>query len=190
MAMLTGKRMYYENDDMPRELPQNYDYFVQRFDSWPFIWKYFAAKSYATVFNSDWPSFGLFSYKAIGFSKKLIDYYYHWFWRRVDYLTIGRSDWYCFSNEPLPKINVELTKRHVMKLNQSATFIYHVLTETSHGGDNEIERTDYDVYNFWKDLYEGGYLNKTFVIFSSDHGIRLGDIRPTYIGIRFYQRLE
>lgn len=182
IAMLTGKRVYYEQEDMPAELPEHFDYHKQRFDPWPFIWKYFAAKSYATIFNSDWPSFGMFNYKANGFSKKLIDYYYHWFYKRTDELKISESSYYCFNNRPLPKIVIDLTKNHVIKLNETANFLFHVLTETTHGGGSDIERSDAYLYEFWKQLYEGNYLNKSFVIFASDHGIRLGKVRPTYAG--------
>lgn len=181
MAWYTGKLMYSE-EDMSSETLGGPWYKERKYDSWPIIWKVFGAKSYATVFNEDWPTYGLFHYMAKGFTKKMFDYYYHWFWLRVEQVNSNMSSSYCFYNEPLPKIHIDIARRHVISLKDTLQFIVTVLTETTHSFDNTVELIDEYLLQFWKDVYEGDYLQNTFVIFASDHGLRMGDIRATYVG--------
>lgn len=181
MAWFTGKRMYSE-EDMSSERLGGSRYKERKLDTWPFIWKIFSAKSYATVFNEDWPTYGIFHYMSKGFTKKMFDYDYHWFWLRLEQVNGNRSSKNCFFNEPLPKISIDIARKHVITLKDSLQFIVNVVTETTQSSDNSVEKIDNYLLQFWKDVFEGDYLQNTFVIFASDHGLRQGNIRSTYVG--------
>lgn len=179
MAMLMGKRVNNDQDDMLREMEG--DYSTIRYDSWPLIWKLYAEKGYATVFNEDNPHVGLFHFGANGFTKKPVDYYYHTFWKAVQ--TESNQGYTCFRNEPKSRLILDITRRHAMNMNNTLQFVYTSTMELSHDHDNQVELLDDDFYSFWKNLYEGNYLNKTAIIFASDHGLRTGWIRTTLIGM-------
>lgn len=178
--MFLGKRYGNDQDDMLTELHVDTGTY---FDTWPFIWNLFAKKGYATSFSEDMPTFDLFHYFAKGFkNNKPFDYYYHYFWTKVLQNKVSGQSWYCFGNMHKAMLNIDLTKRQVMTVNDKLQFIFATISELPHDVDNAIEQADGELVKFWTELIEGNYLNKTAVIFASDHGIRLGDIRTTFIG--------
>lgn len=173
--MLLGKRVVDEQDDMLQEMNANNETY---FDAWAIIWKMFAAKGYATVYNEDMPHFGLFHYMLKGFVKKPADFYYHLFWNAI---TAKRND-FCFYNNPIARIHLDITRRHMITMKDRLQFVYSILSQHAHDYENDIERVDEEMVSFWKQLYVGGYLNKTVIIFCSDHGIRFGKIRSSIVG--------
>lgn len=188
MAALIGKRVYDEQEGMMREVYANYNEI--KYDSWPLIWKSFGAKGYATMFNEDKPHWGLFHYLARGFAKKPVDFYYHSFWWILHLLEDKKHSDYCFGNEPKPRILLDILKRHLVTMQDKLQFLYNFHAELSHDRMNEIERYDDDLRQFWKEMFEGGYLNKTVVIFASDHGHRFSSIRSTLVGTKSFSYIQ
>lgn len=186
VPMFLGKRYGNEQSDMQSEVISDENTY---YDKWQFIWKLFAEKGYATSFNEDMPSFGLFHYLTKGFMEKPFDYYYHFFWIEVT-KGISGQDWSCFGNTHRARITIDLTKRHVISMKDKLQFIYSTLSELPHDTDNEIERVDEDLVKFWTELHEHGYLNKTMVVFASDHGIRYGSLRKTAVGKVIFNHLR
>lgn len=184
IAALTGKRVIDEQEDMKREMDGEYSKI--RFDPWPVIWKMFSAKGYATVFNEDMPEWGLFHYLSKGFVKKPVDFYYHTFWLALHWAEDKKHSSYCFANEAKPRIMLDITKRHLVTMSDKLQFIYTFHTELSHDHVNEVERYDEDLVSFWKEMFTYGYLNKTVVLFGSDHGHRFSDIRSTLTGSKIF----
>lgn len=182
MAMLMGKRVTDEQEDMPREMTG--DYSKIQYDSWPIIWKLFSANGYATVFNEDNPQVGLFHFDAKGFAVKPVDYYHHTFWTAVQ--AESNHDYICFLNELKAKMILDLTRRQIMTMRNKLQFMVTSTMELSHDQDNQVELLDEHLTNFWRYLHENGYLNRSAVIFASDHGIRHGWIRTTQIGTVFH----
>lgn len=182
MAMLTGKRLYDEQDDMMKEIDYNYN--TAKHDSFPLIWKMFSGKGYATAYNEDTPLWGLFHYLAKGFAKKPVDYFYHTYWRAISKAYSNKHTSYCFANVPRPQLLIDLTKRHVISMSNrnKLNFIYSHSTEIAHDKDNDVERLDEPFLNFFQELYEGNYLNKTAIIFAADHGHRFSSVRKTTVG--------
>lgn len=178
MPMFTGKRMYNEQDDMLKEVEVNKETY---FDDWPFIWKLFKAKGYLTAFNEDMPAYGLFHYMTKGFAKEAFDFDYHWFWKLVTPVPFVLSQ-RCFGNVHRAMVTLDVVRRHVMTLSDKLHFTYSALGELPHDLDNVIELADKDIADFWKEAFEFNRLNKTVIIFFSDHGIRHGTLRRTTIG--------
>lgn len=185
LAMLTGKRVFHEQNDMMREI--DFEYGTIKHDTLPLIWKMFSGKGYATAHNEDKPSWGLFHYIAKGFSQKPVDFYYHTFWRALSKAEDESHTSYCFANLPRPKILLDITKRQVIAMNKAneLLFLYSHSTESTHDHANEVERLDLLFLEFFKELYEGNYLNKTMIIFAADHGHRFSAVRATIVGKLF-----
>lgn len=186
-AALMGKRLLKEQDDMPREFTKKE---LRQFsDKLPLIWKEFSDKGYATVFNEDRPDVGLFGVNTLnGFSKKPVDYFYTPFWEAVqdDFKKRGLCHYttFCFRNIPNGDLFVDITKRHVVALKDYLQFLYSFFVYYSHEGDGiMIENADLTYLKFWKELFEGGYFNKTVIMFMGDHGQRFSDMRNTLVGL-------
>lgn len=178
VAMFAGKRVDAEQEDMPPEIPG--DFSTMQFDSLPMIWKLFSNKRYATVFNEDNPQVGTFHFERRGFAKQPVDYYHHIFWTAVQ--AESNHDYVCFKNSLKAHMIMDLTKRQVIQMKDKLQFLLTITMELSHDNDNEVEMLDNDLKTFWQELYESGHLNKSAVIFASDHGIRHGWIRKTLVG--------
>lgn len=178
MAALTGKRVFDEQDGMMKEMNQSM--YESTFDSWPLIWKLFADKGYATMHNEDNPQWSLFNK---GFSKKPFDFEYRTFWLALRRAARKNDSYYCFRNELKPKIMLDIMRNHLIMMNDKLQFLWTYHSELSHDWDPEIERYDDHLEHFWRDMYKGGYMNKTVVIFASDHGHRFSYIRHTLVGL-------
>lgn len=181
MAALTGKRVYDEQYGMMKEFEDS-DY-KSTFDSWPLIWKNFSEKGYATMYNEDQPQWGLFHYGSKGFTKQPVDYYHRLYWLALRRAADKNDTVYCFRNELKPQIMLDIMKRHLRTMNDTLQFMFNFYTELSHDYGSEVERYDDHLREFWLDMYENGYLNKTVVIFLSDHGHRFSAIRSTLVGM-------
>uniref|UniRef100_A0A914VUW6 Sulfatase N-terminal domain-containing protein n=2 Tax=Plectus sambesii TaxID=2011161 RepID=A0A914VUW6_9BILA len=184
MPLLTGKRVFNQQNDMPAELLD--DVAATHLDHWPFIWKDFAANGYSTVFTEDTPDMGMFRLGAKGFLNKPLDYYYHNFWVMLgwqDYPQFQPTAPLCAGNKPRVKIQLDLVKSHLTKYSGKRQFIYSYWTELSHDQDYEVEKGDVFFRNFFREMHEGGYLNKTAVLFLSDHGHRSSLLTTTLIGL-------
>lgn len=179
MAMLLGKRVVNEQMDMMEEIESTNETY---FDSWPIIWKSYSEKGYTTMFNEDMSDYGLFHYQLQGFAEKPTNYYYHQYWNSIIKNRKYNQTYYCFYNTPKAKIHLDLMERHLMSMSHVLQFIFSTLSEHAHNYENDVERIDEELNQFWKRLYEGGYLNKTVIIFASDHGIRFGKIRASITG--------
>jgi len=184
IAALTGYRYQYEQKNMPPDIDE--DMTKNHFDHWPLVWKLYAQKGYATVFNEDKAEWGLFHYMTKGFKYKPVDFYYNTYWYSVflrEYYK-KETDLYCFRNMPKVERLLDIAKRHVITMNQVLQFHYVFLTDLCHEYQgSEEERADEYVYDFLKTLYEGGYFENTVVLFFSDHGHRYTPIRSTLTGL-------
>lgn len=75
-----------------------------------------------------------------------------------------------------------------MELEQQPYFAFFWASALSHDYLNQVKLGDKDYYEFFKHMNDSNYLNNTIVVFMSDHGMRWGDIRTTFIG-RMEERL-
>lgn len=182
----TGKRLFTEQKGMPGEIEWLFGIQVQS-NNLPLVSKRFAEKHYATMFNEDRPDISIFSFNQFsGFTKKIVDYYYHSYWQAVQNSLEPkiRYNTYCFRNSPVSDIFIDITKRHLISMKNNLQFIFTAFNYYSHDGDGIfMENADRGYAEFWREMIKGNYLNKTVVIFMSDHGHRFAPIRKTLIGL-------
>ena len=157
-------------------------------DGIPSVWKRFAEKGYRTMFTEDAPRMATFNILRPGFNQPPADYYQRPFSLA---LNKDRPIWpssYCAGTLTKSDIVLEFTKRFAKKFVNRRYFAFVFLARITHDDVNEAGGIDNMYETFLSGLYNEGRLNYTILLFFSDHGIRFGGIRLTYIG-RLEERL-
>uniref|UniRef100_A0A1B6EWE6 Uncharacterized protein n=1 Tax=Cuerna arida TaxID=1464854 RepID=A0A1B6EWE6_9HEMI len=154
-------------------------------DECPFIWKKFSEKGYITGYGEDDPTIGSFNYEKTGFFKTPTDYYLRPFMLAAEKNTILKD---------LDGLHVclgpTLSTNHIYKyatdfattFRNNLYFALFWMNSLSHSNLNTPSVLDLRTLKFLQDLIHNGVLNNTFVVFLSDHGMRFGKIRETYVG--------
>jgi len=190
MALLTGKRAETEQEDIPAELP---DLQNKTCDNLPLIWRQFANKGYATTFNEGNAGLGTFHYIRGGFAQQPTTFFYRNFWRLVDEVRRRRGDpAFCLGEKKVFQMHLDLTRRHLIALRNVSTFSVHYLVDPMHDNVEMTGLLDLSYRRMFQDMLEGGYLNRSVVLFLSDHGHRFASVFNIVIlyfgGVRSYQR--
>ncbi|KAG8331504.1 hypothetical protein J6590_039850 [Homalodisca vitripennis] len=154
-------------------------------DECPFIWKNFSEQGYITGYGEDDPTIGSFNYQKTGFFKTPTDYYMRPFMLAAEKNTILKQQ---------DGLNVclgpTLSTDHIYKyatdfattFRNNLYFALFWMNTLSHSDLNTPSALDLRTLKFLQDLVHNRVLKNTFVIFLSDHGMRFGKIRETYVG--------
>ncbi|XP_014251815.1 uncharacterized protein LOC106667978 isoform X2 [Cimex lectularius] len=155
------------------------------FDNCPFVWDQYSSIGYQTGFGEDSSTIGLFNYLKVGFRKQPTDFYLRIF-NLVSEHDIGNEHWLntdiCLGNRLTIESLLDSAKSFAFNLKDILSFGFFWSNSISHDYLNLPKHGDDIHYNFIKQLQHNGILDKTVVIFMSDHGIRWGDFRSTYHG--------
>ena len=165
------------------ELPWDESVSYKPFDDFPFLWNNFSENAYRTLFAEDAPKIAIFNYLKEGFHKPPADYYLRPFSLAMeDHGSIWRNDHDCVG--PMLETNVVLdyVTRFIDHFKKERHFALAFITRLTHDNINKAGLADLPVYMFFKALKEKGLIEKTAVLFFSDHGMRFGGIRKTHIG--------
>lgn len=193
VPVLTGKRP--GTVDLPN--PDGGPFDLQKF---PFIWQKFSMEKYATFYAEDYPIITAFNTEASGFKEPPTDHYMRpWMLglRKIEFasevlksvllpfeyknLKTGKSS-LCYGNKPVFKHLINYYKRFATMYKTKLKFAFSWLVQICHEFINYLELGDNDFYQFFKFLKEDGHLENAFLIFFSDHGSRIDDIRNTFVG--------
>ncbi|CDW54718.1 DUF229 domain containing protein [Trichuris trichiura] len=163
IAMLTGRRV-----EGVQELPT--DMRNRFYDDWPIVWKEYAKKGYATLFDGN------------GFRAKPTDHYYRPFMNRMFYSFLHlRSKHLCVGNNPTHNYQLNYVKHFLRQYNgRRPVFGLNWQTEISHDWINQVQLADEDFANFFRQIRE--YTSNVVLFVLSDHGQRFGSIRHTVVG--------
>ncbi|XP_054717823.1 uncharacterized protein LOC129227306 [Uloborus diversus] len=175
IAILTGDKAY--GGGLP-------DY-KKGFDGFPLVWNNYTSAGYATMFAEDFPEFGLFTYLATGFRKVPTLHYFRPFWLAVKESNLFKfSSHLCYGPTPMHWLQVDYVDRFISRYEDRKIpyFGFSFLAEISHDYVSPVASADDYFLEFFKSLFERGYLNNTFFIVMSDHGHRFDPIRKTEIG--------
>ncbi|KAG8331498.1 hypothetical protein J6590_039844 [Homalodisca vitripennis] len=154
-------------------------------DECPFIWKNFSEQGYVTAYGEDEPVIGTFNYQKTGFFKTPTDYYLRPFMLAAEKNTVlKRQDGLKICLGPT------LSTDHIYKyatdfattFRNNLYFALFWMNTLSHNNVNTPSALDSRTLKFLQDLTHNGVLNNTLVVFLSDHGMRFGKIRQTYVG--------
>ncbi|GIY23123.1 uncharacterized protein CDAR_469631 [Caerostris darwini] len=181
MTLFTGHFV----EDVWNETVRNSMYF----DGAPLIWKKYGEKGYRTFFTEDMPLFGTFNYDKRGFRDPPTDYYY-----RPLALAIHQSKLYknsktgCLNSQTETDIMFNYLTDFIRVMGPRPYFSYAMSSSITHDELNRAGYADEPTARLLQNLWDMGALNDSVLFFFSDHGIRFGKIRKTYLG-KFEERL-
>ncbi|XP_021358590.1 uncharacterized protein LOC110453777 isoform X2 [Mizuhopecten yessoensis] len=171
-------------------------------DSYPFIWYEFEKQGYVTMHSEDWPEIATFDHSVpAGFSKPPTTHYSRPLWlamRKIQpmqymidqvfmffeskAMKMKTSSGMCYGNRPNHMLVVDYFKKFVHAYKGKRKFAFAWLNELAHNYVNFLEYGDNDFMELLKWLHMEGHMNKSVLVFYSDHGSRQDEIRNTYVG--------
>ncbi|KAL4229746.1 hypothetical protein ACF0H5_010135 [Mactra antiquata] len=194
VPILTGKLP--GTEDLPNPAGTKYN-----INKLPFVWQNFSREQYATVYAEDYPIVAAFNTDGSGFLEPPTDHYLRpWMLglRKINFVSdvlksvllpfeykninLKKTSSLCFGNKPIFTHQINYLKRFVTLYSSKLRFVFSWLVQICHEFVNYLELGDEDFYQFFKFLKDNGHLDNAFLIFFSDHGSRIDDIRNTFVG--------
>jgi hypothetical protein len=165
-------------------------YYPGPFDNYSFILKNFSKLNYTTFFSEEWRESAFYNLKN-GFRQSPTDFYLRPYWLSI-YETLSYNKFSgnsnpkpCYLDKLLHFLSLDWLKQflniHHKKPNYP-TFGIMKLNEMSHDYLERLFWIDYDLKNFFENLFQEHLLNNTILIFCGDHGHRQHPLRLTHIG--------
>lgn len=151
------------------------------FDTLDFLWKEYAKKGYRTVFHEEQPKYGLYSYVGDGLRHAPTDYYTRHAVMAIDKSKLKKNS-YCLGPRPPLELYLDYMLGLLEALDKRPFFAYFWMSELAHDHLNMAGHCDIPMRAALGRLHESGILNNTVLAFMSDHGLRFGSLRRTYIG--------
>lgn len=166
-----------------QEMPWDESQTTQTFDHFEFVWKQYRNSGYRTFYAEDAPDIAIFDFLKAGYKTPPTDH----FNRPVSIaMEIKENLWYnnhhCFQDRLETDIVLKYLQDFVETYKNDPYFAFTFITRLSHDDVNSAGAADEPYYNFFRSLHEKDLLRNTVVFFFSDHGMRFGKIRETYIG--------
>lgn len=166
-----------------KELPWNENIRHQTFDSFRFLWNDFKDKGFKTLFVEDSPFTAMFDNAKAGFKKKPTDFY-----NRPMAVAMEETSDIWFENHfcALDRLETDILLDYVYSsirlMSNHPYFALVYLSRMTHDYIEDAGTIDDSIYRFFDDLHANRLLENTIVVLFSDHGMRFGEIRNTYIG--------
>ncbi|XP_059160912.1 uncharacterized protein LOC131944366 [Physella acuta] len=153
-------------------------------DEFDLIWKDYHKQGYRTLYTEDQPIIGGFHFEKPGFMFKPTMYYSRPISLAMEAdRELWRSGPHCAGNEPEIQFHLNYIERFFDTFPDTPLYAMSFLTKLTHNDMTNSKMADEMMYTFYKSLQEKGHLNNTLLLTFSDHGPRLGLIRPTVNGM-------
>nr|XP_050040400.2 uncharacterized protein LOC126537432 [Dermacentor andersoni] len=150
------------------------------------IWRKYAARGYRTMFLEEWTQYSIFSsFQNKGFRRAPTDYYPRHAIMLMEELAKNTEEELrvsCLGPTMPSEVLLGYLAHFVNVMSERPFFAYAWFTELTHEWLNNAAYADEPVRRLLGDLHASGALNHTVLVFLSDHGLRFGDVRTTYIG--------
>lgn len=156
-----------------------------RLDNCSFIWKKYREGGYITGYAEDEYTISTFNFHKVGFVNPPTDYYLRPYViaAQRDLKTVDKHSLkYCVgpttAGERIFNYAEDFAKTFV---NQSSFGLFWT-NSFSHNDLNSPNGMDGVIMKFFRNLHEAGVMERSMVVFFSDHGMRFGDVRQTKMG--------
>ncbi|KAH7959442.1 hypothetical protein HPB49_011201 [Dermacentor silvarum] len=154
--------------------------------TWRFIWQQYGERCYRTMFLEDWPLYGIFYRFANGFRRPPADYYPRHVIMAMEKSSkwITKDTWQprCLGPTRTFEEMLDYIARFTDAMGERHFFAYVWINEITHNYLNAAGYADEPFQLHLQALQTSGVLDHTVLVFLSDHGLRFGDYRSTYIG--------
>ncbi|XP_035722084.1 uncharacterized protein LOC118441589 [Vespa mandarinia] len=178
MAILTGQN---QEQAYSRCKPSE----AYKLDRCPFLWYNFRNAGYITAYGEDETVLNTFNYLKVGFVQPPTDYYLRPYMLASEKLLKSKNRFnlkYCTG----PETSFDRIFNYAMDFAQTFVnvpyFGFFWTNSISHENVNGPSLMDSQMFRKLQILKEEGVLNDTMIVFLSDHGMRWGNIRETFVG--------
>ncbi|GBL97185.1 hypothetical protein AVEN_144621-1 [Araneus ventricosus] len=160
------------------------------FDNVGFIWKKYAKRGYRTFYAEDNPFAGTFNYIKRGFYNPPTDYYFRPLALALEmwkYLVKPEKE-FCLNSQLDFDMIYKYLQDFAKTMGSRPYFGFAMVSTITHDKLNKAGWADEPTVRLLEGLLNDGSLNNTLLVLFSDHGLRFGEIRHTYVG-KFEERL-
>ncbi|XP_015185478.1 PREDICTED: uncharacterized protein LOC107071205 isoform X1 [Polistes dominula] len=178
MAILTGQN---QEQAYSRCKPSE----AYKLDHCPFLWYNFRNAGYVTAYGEDETALNTFNYLKVGFVQPPTDYYLRPYMLASEKLLKSKNRFnlkYCTG----PETSFDRIFNYAMDFAETFLnvpyFGFFWTNSISHENVNEPSSMDSQIYQRLHKLQKEGVLNDTMIVFLSDHGMRWGSLRETFVG--------
>ncbi|VDI26635.1 Hypothetical predicted protein [Mytilus galloprovincialis] len=166
------------------QLPRNKSVWKMQIDDYNFIWNNYSAKGYRTFYAEDHPYIAMFDFNKSGFKKRPPGDYFN---RPLSVAmeknkNIWNSYHNCVHGRAETDIVLDYLKDFTKMFQYKPHFSFTFITRLSHDQLDGTYKADKIYLKFFKDMFESDNLKNTVVFFFSDHGMRFGKVRETFVG--------
>ncbi|XP_075735430.1 uncharacterized protein LOC119169291 [Rhipicephalus microplus] len=174
VALLTGHFLeYYWNESMSRFT----------FDGLHFVWKDFAKRGYRSLFAEDAPNIATFNYLKHGFAKPPTDYYLRPLCLATENSVVRtKAGRHCWGSKMEMEVVFDYLADFAEACDSRPHFGFTFAARLTHDTLNNAGYADAPSVHLLERLYSSGALKNTLLVFFSDHGLRFGPIRSTFVG--------
>ncbi|KAG8289507.1 hypothetical protein J6590_102914 [Homalodisca vitripennis] len=172
MSLLTG---------LP--LPRTQAAYLNYFDKFPFVWKDFSSAGYVTAYAEDKPYLETFYGDLPGFKNAPTDYYTRSFFLFGEkYFVNNDTGTECLGFKSPSEHMFNYLIDFVTVNKDDPFFGFFWINQFSHNDLNKPASEDKNTLKLLQQLNSQGIMGNTIVIFLSDHGLRVDDLRKTKVG--------
>ncbi|KAK2186220.1 hypothetical protein NP493_210g03014 [Ridgeia piscesae] len=143
----------------------------------------FSARGYRTMYAEDAPTIAIFNYVKEGFYRRPADYYLRPLSLAMeDHGSLWTADHDCIGDKLETDIVLDWVRDFVVEFKEERHLAFAFITRLTHESLNKAASADASYVNFLRRLHDAGSFDNSVLLFYSDHGIRFGPIRQTFVG--------
>lgn len=178
VPMTTGKHL--------EELPWNETVKDIPLDRYDFMWNKFSREGYRTFYAEDAPKIAIFDYHKAGFERPAADYYNRHLSQAMEQdektAIFWNNDHNCIHGRPETSFTLKYLKQFMTVFKDDPYFAFTFISRLTHDRLERAAMADRLYEEFLQSINQNSILNKTVIFFFSDHGLRFGRVRETFIG--------
>ncbi|KAH6929877.1 hypothetical protein HPB50_006440 [Hyalomma asiaticum] len=150
------------------------------FDSLPHLWRAYKTRGYTTLFVEEMAYAGLFTFPDLkGFASPPADYYPRPFILALD-TEVKHAPALCAGSRLKSGVFLDYVRNVLSAVSKSFAYVW--ISDIPHENHTSLSTLDDPLEGFLRDLTSVGLLERTALLFLSDHGVRYGSIRMTEAG--------